>query len=458
MAVAAPDGLLPAGAVSGWPQDQMPERPRRAVSRELCGRSEMVRESRKKGTVVSRWRRARWRQIIVAQARYLEYERDRLCEDHQNGTAGRQCRSVARECPAHKAVGNHLEAARRAAGASGRPAAGASDPQARTARRVDGAFADLHAARVVLVDLYAEEDIQAAAPAVLARLRTCLPPTDECRQRAEALFGSQASGAPADAHRHGWLTREDRIQPAKPKPLIFGGHPGCSSSELACRRAALRDAMQVSYDAADQQYAHVRSFRNVLITGTIVLSLMVLAVCLLGARYPKAIPLCFNPSSTSTVPGVSALQKVCPTSETANPNAPPRGDVAVVALMGVLGAALSATLAVQKLRGTSAPYSVPVSLALFKLPAGALTAIAGLLLIKGGFVPGFSQLDTQGQILAYAIVFGVAQHLVTRLVDQRADDVLSKLPSKEPPLPTEKQTGQAAQPAGGENPAPTVTT
>jgi hypothetical protein len=418
----------------------------------------MVRESRKKGTGVSRWRRTRWQQIIVAQARYLDYECERLCDDHQNGTAGRQWSAAASACPAHKAVKRHLDAARQAAGAS--------DRQARTARRVGlwsggsvgGAFADLHAARVVLVDLYAEEDIQAAAPAVLARLRTCLPPTDQRRQRAEALFGAQTSGVLADAHRHGWLTREDRIQPTKPRPLIFRGRPGCSASEFASRRAALRDAMQVSYDAADQQYARVRSFRNVLITGTIVLSLLVLAVCLLGARNPKAIPLCFNPSSTSTVAAVNALQKVCPTSETANPNAPPRGDVAVVALMGVLGAALSATLAVQKLRGTATPYSIPVSLALFKLPAGALTAVAGLLLIKGGFVPGFSQLDSQGQILAYAIVFGVAQHLVTRLADQRADDVLSSLPSKERPRATEKQAGQATQPAGGEDPAPTVTT
>ena len=131
---------------------------------------------------------------------------------------------------------------------------------------------------------------------------------------------------------------------------------------------------------------------------------------------------------------------------------------AAVALMGVLGATLSATLAVQKLRGTAAPYAVPIALAFFKLPAGALTAIAGLLLINGGFVPGFSQLDSQGQILAYAIVFGVAQHLVTRLVDQRADDVLSSLPSKERPPATEKQTGQATQSTGGEIPAPTVTT
>ena len=36
--------------------------------------------------------------------------------------------------------------------------------------------------------------------------------------------------------------------------------------------------------------------------------------------------------------------------------------------MGVLGAALSATLAVQKLRGTAAPYAVPVALAFFKFP------------------------------------------------------------------------------------------
>jgi hypothetical protein len=59
----------------------------------------------------------------------------------------------------------------------------------------------------------------------------------------------------------------------------------------------------------------------------------------------------------------------------ADATALPGLDVTFVALMGILGAALSATLAVQKLPGTAAPYAVPVGLALFKLPAGALTAI-----------------------------------------------------------------------------------
>jgi hypothetical protein len=217
----------------------------------------------------------------------------------------------------------------------------------------------------------------------------------------------------------------------------------------------LSDARQVSYDAADEQYARFRSFRNVLISGAVLLSMLVIAVCLVGARHPKVIPLCSSPSATAAAVA-NVPQMVCPTSELASTSAPRGGDVAAVALMGILGAALSATLAVQKLRGTAAPYAVPVALACFKLPAGALTAIAGLLLIKGDFVPGFSQLDSQGQILAYALVFGVAQHLVTRFVDQRADDVVNSLPSKERPATRPKQASQAAQSAAEENPVSTV--
>jgi hypothetical protein len=105
--------------------------------------------------------------------------------------------------------------------------------------------------------------------------------------------------------------------------------------------------------------------------------------------------------------------------------------VAVVALLGLVGGALSGTVAVRNLRGTSTPYAVPVALALLKLPAGALTGIVGLLLVHGEFVPGLTALDSQGQILAYAVVLGVAQQLATRLVDRQAHEVLGRVPSKE---------------------------
>ena len=80
-----------------------------------------------------------------------------------------------------------------------------------------------------------------------------------------------------------------------------------------------------------------------------------------------------------------------------------------------------------------------------KLPAGALTAIVGLVLVHGEFVPGLSELDSQGQILAYAVVLGVAQHLFTRFVDRRAETVLNSLPSKDGPTPTGERPAQATE-------------
>jgi hypothetical protein len=60
-----------------------------------------------------------------------------------------------------------------------------------------------------------------------------------------------------------------------------------------------------------------------------------------------------------------------------------------------------------------------------KFPVGALSAVAGILLIKGAFVPGLSDLDSSAQILGWSVVFGAAQHLVTHIVDQRAEEALS---------------------------------
>ena len=98
-------------------------------------------------------------------------------------------------------------------------------------------------------------------------------------------------------------------------------------------------------------------------------------------------------------------------------------------------------------------FFVPVALAILKLPAGALTAITGLVLLYGKFIPGLSELDSQGQILAYAVVLGIAQHLVTRFVDQKAEAVLRSVPSKERSPTNAQPTAEATQPS-----TPTTTT
>jgi hypothetical protein len=69
---------------------------------------------------------------------------------------------------------------------------------------------------------------------------------------------------------------------------------------------------------------------------------------------------------------------------------------------------------------------------------GALTAILGLVAIQGMFIPGLSQLDSQGQILAYALVLGFAQQALSRLLDKQAQILLEGLPGGTDVLPTPK--------------------
>jgi hypothetical protein len=168
-----------------------------------------------------------------------------------------------------------------------------------------------------------------------------------------------------------------------------------------------------------------------------VLTLGALGVALLGWQNRKALPLCFTGANV-----------VCPTSTTAVPAAEQRGttgeqtaggqaatdrimraeasgwDITIIEVVGLLAAAVAAATAVRNVQGTSTPYGLPVALAVLKLPTGALTALLGLLLMRGGFVPGLSALDSPGQIIAWAIVFGYAQQLLTRFVDTQAQTVL----------------------------------
>jgi hypothetical protein len=195
---------------------------------------------------------------------------------------------------------------------------------------------------------------------------------------------------------------------------------------------AEREAVVAAYHAASSQrrreLMRVRSFRNLLAIASGVLLLVAIGLGVLGSLRPEAIPLCFEPESRDTT------SLVCPTGR----EAIERGDdidtkvaetvsgwdIWLVEIVGLIAAAVAAALALGGIRGTSTPYALPVALAVLKLPTGALTAVVGLILMRGGFVPGLSALDSSAQILAWAAVFGYAQQLVTRFVDQQAHAVL----------------------------------
>jgi hypothetical protein len=73
---------------------------------------------------------------------------------------------------------------------------------------------------------------------------------------------------------------------------------------------------------------------------------------------------------------------------------------------------------------------VPLAIATLKLPFGALAALLGLVLIHDRFIPGLTDLDSWGQILAYAIALGIAQHAVIVLIDRRGHELLAGIPGK----------------------------
>jgi hypothetical protein len=266
---------------------------------------------------------------------------------------------------------------------------------------VEQAYLNLHAAQTFQVEVLPPEDLDALVPTVLAKLSDVLPPADVRRLRLERLM-SPRSAAPDDAE------------------------------ALERKRAELRQATEIAYDASDQVHARVRGFRNTLLAAAGLIAVFMIAMVVIVSRSPASMPLCFQPTTASGV------RTVCPSGEDPqplpsgqSPRQPAPADIMIVAGLGLLGGALAAAWSIRKIRGTTVPYDVPIALALLKVPCGALTAVAGILLLGGGFVPGLSELDSQRQILAYALVLGYAQQLATRFIDQRAQSLLNSVPSKD---------------------------
>ena len=246
---------------------------------------------------------------------------------------------------------------------------------------VEAAFHNLHRAEAEMVRLYSDDEVDAEVAEAIARTDIGLHRNDARRCAAHKLV---------------------------------------SMKDAEARRILLSKVVQIGHEAADRQHSRVRVFRNIVLVTAMLLTAFVSFFVLWVSTHPSAMPLCF------TNPGLPIRH--CPTGD--GSSSP--GDVVVVALLGLLGGALAAAVSIRNVRGTSAPYNVGVALALLKFPAGAFTALAALIAIGGQLVPGLTALDTQSQILAYALLFGYAQQLLTGLIDKRALSLLSTVPGKDP--------------------------
>ncbi|GIJ66603.1 hypothetical protein [Virgisporangium ochraceum] len=293
---------------------------------------------------------------------------------------------------ARAAVEYHLDRAREASRCTRRPKRRSWRDKWR-GTSVEAAFMHLHAAKVFLVDLLPAAEVEALLPDVTARVAATLDRNDPRRVEAEALLRTARGQA---------------------------------------RRAVVKQLMETSYDAADEEYVRLRDFRNIILVTAAAIAVFTAVLVGTVFLWPDAIPFCFEPGVTTAATDLRPVQQVHTVCPSGGGQRPSSGDILIIAGLGAVGGVLGALVAVRRLRGSSTPYCVAKSLAVLKVPSGALSAVIGMLLLSGGFVPGLSELDNQPQILAYALLFGIAQHLVTRAADDRAQQLLNHLPSKDP--------------------------
>jgi hypothetical protein len=338
-----------------------------------------------------------------------------------------------RDSYALEAIDRHLDAAECAAEGNGKPANDNDGaPRERRLGRwsrfvsalggasVERANSHLDAVEADLLRLAPDPYLRGALPGLVAHVRAHLPAHDPRRQRVEEIAWSAS-------------TSTDEVSDLE-RAQVLG----------AVRAASLESRLEIR---------RVRSFRNILVVSALVLSLGVAGVTTLGVLRKDAIPLCFAPdnrtivcpTATESVSGPTAAAgetkaqtadeaaSVARTVDSQMRDTASPWDVPVVEIVGLLAAALAGAFAIRSIQGTSTPYSLPVAVALLKLPAGALTAVLGLLLMRGGFIPGLSALDTSAQIIAWAVVFGYSQQLLTHFVDEQAKSVLENVGGAENP-------------------------
>jgi hypothetical protein len=283
----------------------------------------------------------------------------------------------------------------------------------------------------------ANSNLDSAESEILA-----LAPRDYVRSQLPNLVAHVRAHLPADDARR----REVEEIAAKADAASFG----------EVERGAVVGAVRMASVESRREVTRVRSFRNVLYVSAGLLMLVVLILLAIGFFRPEALPLCFSPenevvcpTAVDTVDGVAAGET--PSVSEVDPvvrSTAGSWDIIAVTFVGLIAAAVAAAASLKDIKGTSTPYSLPIALAVLKLPTGALTAFLGLQLMRGEFIPGLSALDSPAQILAWAIVFGYAQQLLTGLVDKQAQGVLDEVGKAEQP-PAAAKAGDTTGSATG---------
>ena len=183
-------------------------------------------------------------------------------------------------------------------------------------------------------------------------------------------------------------------------------------------RAKLRAARRAANVASDTAHASVRRWRNVLLLAALALGSLAVAVAVVHIWAPAFVSL--KPS------GVSG-------------RAPEPWEVE---LIGALGGALAAVLALNGFSGFTDPSGLPTTQAWARIPTAMVTSLFGVILMQTKALDILTP-QTGTTVLAYAFVFGYAQEPLLRMIDRQAGKVLDPARGKDEPV--NRPSGEAGE-------------
>jgi hypothetical protein len=199
---------------------------------------------------------------------------------------------------------------------------------------------------------------------------------------------------------------------------LMAGLADAKTEELTpSLRERLRAVRELAQYQSDLRMHEVRRFRNLLLATAGALTLLVLTLAIVHAVNPHFVSVCASPT-----PGQGT--DLCPDGTMHSR----RADLFEVEFIGAIAGLLSALVALARSSHTPSPYSIPSAQVVFKAAAGAATALVGVLLLQGGALAGLSR-QPGSSVLAYAALFGFAQQILTRLVDEKAGAVAPAKPA-----------------------------
>lgn len=178
--------------------------------------------------------------------------------------------------------------------------------------------------------------------------------------------------------------------------------------KAAAARAVVAEAMRAAYAVADDALRSVRILRNQMLVFGAVLTILNLTLGILGSMRPELIPLCTTGEICPSGPGT----------------APTGGDIWTIQMLGVLGA----VIAVVWLLVNSPPQLITYGLtgyqSLVKITLGGTLAVVGVLGVAAGAFE--TLINSQASLLFAALVFGYAQQVATRSLDNAATRLVGK--------------------------------